>query len=157
MVAPLSEDEKLFCRRFWHLQNPESRILAPSSEEPAPCWKVPGATPASYRSAKRHFDFMKYSFYYQWRRGTCRVGVGGRIQRFSVKIQTFIFTNSKITKIFRRSIKIPDNRTISKKLEGPWHLPPPGHDAQVLHSKSSTDSQLAVILYSLQKLCSMVA
>ena len=44
-ASPPSEGEKPFCRRFWHLQYPESCILAPSSEESAPCKKIPGATP----------------------------------------------------------------------------------------------------------------
>ena len=49
MLAPPSEGEKLFCRRFLHLQYPESRILAHSSEESAPCRKIPGATLAQVR------------------------------------------------------------------------------------------------------------
>ena len=51
-IAPLleqastpSEGEKLFFGDFWHLQYPESCILAPSLEESAPCQKIPGATP----------------------------------------------------------------------------------------------------------------
>ena len=53
VVAPLSEHatpgrkvKNYFVGDFWHLQYPESRILAPSSEESAPCRKLPGATPA---------------------------------------------------------------------------------------------------------------
>ena len=49
MLAPPSEGENYFVGDLWHLQYRERRILAPSSEESAPCRKIPGATPAHGR------------------------------------------------------------------------------------------------------------
>ena len=45
ILAPHWKVKNYFVKDFWHLQYPESRILAPSSEESAPCWKTPGTTP----------------------------------------------------------------------------------------------------------------
>ena len=44
MLAPRWKVKNYFVGDFWHLQYPESRILARSSEESAPCRKIPGAT-----------------------------------------------------------------------------------------------------------------
>ena len=51
-IAPLSEHasprrkvKNYFVGNFWHLQFPEGRILAPSSEESAPLSEISGTTP----------------------------------------------------------------------------------------------------------------
>ena len=48
--------------------------------------------------------------------------MGAKVKDFPIKFKTFIFTNSKSPKIFRRSVKISKNPTILKKLEGHVHL-----------------------------------
>ena len=45
MLAPRRKVKNYFIGDFWHLQYPERHISAPSSEESAPCRKIPGATP----------------------------------------------------------------------------------------------------------------
>ena len=59
----------------------------------------------------------------QRRRGICSVG-GGKLKDFPIKFKTFIFTNSKSSKIFQRSIKISKDPTMSKKFGGHGPLSP---------------------------------
>ena len=61
---------------------------------------------------------MVLEIYDQGRRGAFRIGGGAKLDDFPIKFETFIFTNSKSPEIFRRSIEISENLTISKQLGG---------------------------------------
>ena len=51
-IAPRRKVKNYFVGDIWHLQYPESHILAPSSEESAPRRKIPGATPSESEALK---------------------------------------------------------------------------------------------------------
>ena len=50
-------------------------------------------------------------------------GGGGKLNDFSIKPETFVFTNSKSPKIFRRSVEMSENLMFSKNWEDHAFLP----------------------------------